>query len=115
LTALRRTAIGALQIEEATALVALEGAEEAARWSLVRPSDVLLSHLEKVVLPAADSRAILQGKVIGVPIDFAGRGPVRLYDEDGTFLGLGEAQADRKIVAKRMCSDKPGTRDVALA
>jgi len=115
LIALRRTAIGPLQIEDATSIAALEALEEPARWSVVLRSDVLLSHLKQVVLSAADGRAILQGKVVGTPADFLGCGPVRVYDEDGAFLGLGEVQADGKVVAKRMCSDHRGTRDAALA
>jgi len=115
LIALRRTAIGPLQIEDATSIAALEALEEPALWSVVLRSDVLLSHLEQVVLSAADGRAILQGKVVGTPAGFLGCGPVRVYDQHGAFLGLGEAQADGKIVAKRMCSEQRGALDAALA
>jgi tRNA pseudouridine55 synthase len=112
LIALRRTVIGSLRIGEATSLAALEALEEPVRWSRVLRSDVLLSHLEKVVLPTVDGRAILQGKVVETPAGFEGRGMVRVYDENGIFLGLGEAQMDRRLVAKRMCSDRatPGTQ-----
>jgi tRNA pseudouridine55 synthase len=115
LTALRRTAIGALRIEDAVSLAELEAADEAVRWSRVLGADLLLSHLPAVVLAAAAAKAIRQGKVVALPEDFGGSGEVRLYDEDGAFLGRGVATEDGKIVPGRMCADVPGAVGAALA
>lgn len=103
LAALRRTAIGALRIEDAVPLAALEAADEATRWSLLRGSDLLVSHLPAAALPAADAKAILHGKVVALPEDCTVSGPVRLYDANGVFLGVGLA-GDGRIVPRRMCS-----------
>ena len=105
LTALRRTGVGWLRITDAASLEALEAMEQSARWSCVHGTDLLLSHLPAVVLPSTDARAVLQGRAVGTP-SAVDPGHVRLYDEDGWFLGLGMAQGeDRKIIPKRMCSD----------
>ena len=106
LTALRRTGVGSLRITDAASLEALEAMEQSARWSCVRGTDLLLSHLPAIVLPVMDAKAVLQGRVVGTPGAVQDSGHVRLYDEDGSFLGLGMAQGeDRKIIPKSMCSD----------
>jgi tRNA pseudouridine55 synthase len=103
LAALRRTAIGTLGIEDAVPLAALEAADEATRWSLLRGADLLVSHLPAAALPAADAKAILHGKVVALPGGCIASGVVRLYDPNGVFLGVGLA-GDGRIAPRRMCS-----------
>jgi tRNA pseudouridine55 synthase len=103
LAALRRTAIGALRIEDGVSLAALEAADEATRWSFLRGADLLVAHLPEAALPAADAKAILHGKVVALPVDCTASGAVRLYDANGVFLGVGHA-GDGRIVPRRMCS-----------
>ena len=103
LAALRRTAIGTLRIEDAVSLSALEAADEIVRWSLLHGADLLVSHLPAAALPDADARAILHGKVVALPAGCIASGPVRLYDANGVFLGVGLA-GEGRIVARRMCS-----------
>lgn len=103
LAALRRTAIGTLRIEDAVPLPALEAADEATQWSLMRGADLLVSHLPSAALSAADAKAILHGKVVALPEGCIASGAVRLYDADEVFLGVGLA-GDGRIAPRRMCS-----------
>lgn len=103
LAALRRTAIGALSVEDAVSLPALEGSDQVTRRSFVRGADLLVFHLPAAELTALDAKSILQGKVVELTEPHRASGAVRLYDERGAFLGVGFA-AEGKIVPRRMCS-----------
>jgi tRNA pseudouridine55 synthase len=86
--ALRRTRIGALTIDQALGLEALAALDEAGRRKRLLPADILLSELPAVVLDRVRADAVLQGRpvTLGEPLR---AGSVRLYAEDGLFLGLG--------------------------
>ena len=97
---LRRTGIGRLRVEEATGLDRLAALTERERVGCLRPADVLLADLPAVVVDHARAEALLHGRavarVLSEPL-----GSVRLYAEDGLFLGLG-AGGDDLLVPKRM-------------
>jgi tRNA pseudouridine55 synthase len=99
--ALRRTRIGALAISQALELEALAALAEAERRTRVLPADVLLSELPAVVLDRGKADAVLQGRpvALGEPL---GAGSVRLYAEDGLFLGLGTRSEEGLLCPKRM-------------
>jgi tRNA pseudouridine55 synthase len=106
LTALRRTSIGALDISEAITLSRFESMEPAARWAQVRGADLPLAHLPVAVVDAAQAKALLEGQQVTCQSMIEGSGPVRLYAEDGVFIGLGEVDAlTGKIRPRRMRSD----------
>jgi len=101
LLALRRTRIGALAIDQALGLEALAGLAEADRRKRLLPADILLSELPKVVVDRAKADALLQGRAVGLG-EPLGAGSVRLYAEDGLFLGLGARGEEGLLCPKRM-------------
>jgi len=96
LSALRRTRIGSLRIDEAVTLDALETLPPEARDSLLRPADTLLDGLPRLDLDEAAAQRFSHGQPV--------RGPAggtadrfRVYAGD-RFLGLG-AMAPEGLVA----------------
>jgi tRNA pseudouridine55 synthase len=111
LRALRRTGIGEFKIEEALALERLAELTERQRIACLRSADVLLVDLPAVVVDRAQAAALLQGQAVARP---APAGSVRLYAEDGLFLGLGAAR-EGLLLPKRMWVRSRTTAAVANA
>lgn len=94
LVALRRTGVGALTLERAVTLEALEQMESAARDACLRPVDALLSTLPAVRLDDAAANRFQQGqrlRLAGLPsiANAEGAARVRVYrEEDGVLLGV---------------------------
>ena len=103
LTALRRVAIGTIDIGQATGLDALEQSSVAQRLALLRPIDSLLDGIPQVRLPSHDSLRLRHGLSISGLDGFA-VGQVRVYSEQGDFLGLGEIGADGLLKPRRLVS-----------
>jgi tRNA pseudouridine55 synthase len=104
LSALRRTAIGRLDIAEAVTLDRLESAADIERLAWLRPMDLLVSDLQSIVLDTPRAEAILQGRPVDVA-DSLSPGAVRIYAADGAFLGLGMGGEGRRLTPKRMRAD----------
>ena len=105
LVALRRTGVGALTLEHAVTLEALEQMESAARDACLRPVDALLSTFPSVTLGPVETKRFLQGqrlRLAELPAEqgaqLAGRPEgvdprVRVYrEEDGVLLGVARAE-----------------------
>ena len=95
LAALRRTDVGgALSRLPAYPLEALEALadDQAALDKLLLPADTVLGTWPLVTLTPTQVAAFLHGQSIAVPVP-AGQ-EVRVYAEDGGFLGLGQAAPD---------------------
>jgi tRNA pseudouridine55 synthase len=108
LTALRRVAIGRFQIGDSVSLSRLEATDPAERHRLLLPPDALLYALPKLEVDA-DTRLRMRR---GLTADLAARsapGPVRLYAADGGFLGVGEIDAEGKLVPRRLLAHHPET------
>jgi tRNA pseudouridine55 synthase len=101
LGALRRTGIARLQIEDAVTLDRLSGLSGAERMGWLRPVDLLLSDLQAVILDTVRAEALLQGRPV-VVADQLSLGSVRVYAEDGAFLGLGISDGQGRLSPKRM-------------
>jgi tRNA pseudouridine55 synthase len=101
LTALRRTAVGRLDIAEAVTLDCLESAADIERLAWLRPMDLLVSDLQSIVLDTLRAEAILQGRPVEVA-DSLSPGAVRVYAADGAFLGLGMGGEGGRLSPKRM-------------
>jgi tRNA pseudouridine55 synthase len=101
LTALRRTAIGRLDIAEAVTLDCLESLPDSERLARLRPVDLLVSDLQSIVLDRSRAEAILQGRPVDV-VDSLSPGAVRIYAADGAFLGLGMGGEGGRVAPKRM-------------
>lgn len=96
LTALRRTAIGAFDLEQAVTPEMLNEAAEPK--ALLAPADALVAAFEHVDLDEASGAAMLRGREVAAP----GReGLVRLYCQ-GRFIGLGERRSNGRVAAKRL-------------
>src|SRR5205807_606718 len=69
-------------------------------WPRLLSSDWPLGHLSAVRLTASEARRLLSGQ--SVMAEVAGAAAVRLYDEAGTFLGLGEADGRGAVRPRRL-------------
>ncbi|HVY07237.1 MAG TPA: tRNA pseudouridine(55) synthase TruB [Burkholderiales bacterium] len=101
LLALRRTGIRDLSVDGAIGLEGLAALPESERDARLLPVDCLVNSLPAIHLDQHTSRRIVTGQnVAGAFVP----GLNRLYDQAGSFLGLGEAAADGNLVPKRLVS-----------
>jgi tRNA pseudouridine55 synthase len=102
LTTLRRTRAGTFTVDDAMPLAAAEQQPERAAAAMV-PMAAMLAHWSSVVLSAEGVRRALNGRDLG-PGDIQGRsaggnhaipsfGQVRLIDDAGELIGIGEPTA----------------------
>jgi tRNA pseudouridine55 synthase len=77
LSALRRTACGALTVDDAITIEALAALDEDARAALLRPADVLLADWPRVALPADEAGRFLTG--LRRRVNLADAASVRVY------------------------------------
>lgn len=102
LAALRRTASGALALEGAVTLEALEALDEARRDALLLPPDALVAHWPRVALPDGEAGRFLTGlrRRVRLPDTPA----VRVYGpQPGAFLGSAHVTAG-ELIADRLLS-----------
>lgn len=100
LVALRRTGVGALTLEGAVTLEALEAMQPSERDACLAPVDALLSTFVRMDLSAEAARRFQQGQrlplaelstPVGGPVEGVTR--VRVYrEEDGALLGVARAE-----------------------
>lgn len=100
LAALVRTRVGGLRLEDAHELATLERLDEAGRDALLLSFDLLLAAAPRLVLDAPLDERFCQGREIGPLGTSPGR--LRVYAEDGRFLGLGLADANGMVRPKRL-------------
>lgn len=101
LVALRRTAVGRFQVEQAVDLPALEKAGVAGARQRLLPVEVLVAELPRCDPAAADALRFIQGQAIDWPAaavdsEWAVRGPA------GTFLGVGRAEMAGRLAPLRL-------------
>lgn len=99
LTALRRTAVGSLQLDGAVTLAQLEETDESARLPLLAPVDALLKTLPCVVLGEENAERFSHGNPVLTPEGISGK--CRVYFNE-RLIGLGETAADGRIWPKRL-------------
>lgn len=100
LTALRRTRIGPLRIEDAITLAALEALPAEARDARLQPADGLLEGVPRLELGPAEADRFGHGQAVCGTAG-QGEGPVRVYA--GTrFLGLGRRLPDGRVAPERL-------------
>lgn len=108
LAGLRRTAVGTFDVKSAVTLEQLEALPAAQRLACLLPVDCLLSSLPELLLEADLARRLANGQ-FGQIASLEGPGWVRLYDMNRRFLGLGELQAEGRLVSKRLVAGPPTT------
>lgn len=101
LAGLRRTATAGYTIEQAVTIEALEAMDLAARDACLLPVDSAIADLPSIELDADAAYFLLQGQAVWVPGKIP-QGDLRLYDENGRFLGLGYRLSNGKIAPKRL-------------
>jgi tRNA pseudouridine55 synthase len=105
LIGLRRTATANYHINQAITIEQFEAMSVAQRALLLRPADSAVEHLPEITLDIDSAFYLQQGQAIlhsgNIP-----EGLIRLYNEQGEFLGLGEQQSDGKIAPKRLIVNK---------
>lgn len=100
LTALRRTRIGSLRLDDAVTLAALEALTPECRISTLQPPDTLLAALPRLEVDEAAARCLTHGQAVRAGQGSAGR--LRLYGPDGRFLGLGQTGGESVVAPLRM-------------
>ena len=104
LTALRRVAVGPLQIADAVSLDQLIELPEAQRASQLLPPDALLQTLPAVHLDDESARRFMHGNLVPIPPGDdspVGAGKLRVYGA-GRLLGLGEADGEGLVKPRRL-------------
>lgn len=99
LTALTRLASGDFKLVDAATLADLEAMSSEERAAHLLQPDRLVAHLPAVHVDAAQAAALRQGR--HPELDSGPAGLVRVYDDEGRFLGLAEAEGT-KLVPRRL-------------
>ena len=102
--ALRRLAAGPFGEDDMVTLEQLEAAAEAGRErldALLLPIDAALADWPEVAVNADMAHFLRQGQAVQVP-RAPTAGLLRLYQRDGTFIGLGRIQGDGRVAPKRL-------------
>ena len=104
LSALRRTASGPFELEQAVTMPELEHLAEdgfEALDSLLLPPEEALSDWPMVCLSQNSAYYLQQGQAVQVP-RAPSSGWVRLRRDDGQFLGIGQILEDGRVAPKRL-------------
>lgn len=107
LSALRRTGVGPFRLDDALDLESLEGTPDSAMPDCLLPVDALVSGLPRIVLGHRQARRMLHGQPVMTEANRPA-GPVRLYDEDGGFLGVGDVVEGGLVNPRRLLAQDPG-------
>lgn len=99
-SALRRVAAGGFEVRQAIGLESLEALSPEAVMDLLLGADTALAGWPSVELAAAVAQRLLCGNAVAAE---APSGWVRIYEQGGRFLGIGEARNDL-IVPRRLIS-----------
>lgn len=109
-----RTRVGPYTLGDAVPWALVRDARDPAYfWDRLLPPDSALGHLPSVRLAPTDGEAALHGRVVPVPAaDAEGRGIVRLYVDDGEFLGVGRVlEGGTHVKPERILhGDRPRSR-----
>ncbi len=98
---LRRTRVGDFDIERAITLERLEAMPLAQRRQLLLPIDAAVVSWPAVRLGDEMAFYVLRGQPVLIP-KLQAQGWVRLYNRDGSFLGVGEVLDDGRVAPRRL-------------
>lgn len=100
-TKLRRIAVGTFYIEQAVNFSVLTAMDNQQRIQQLLPLDAGIGNMQSVSLSPDASHYFSQGQEVRTADDPL-EGLVRVYAEDGGFVGIGEAMPGRRIKPKRL-------------
>jgi len=100
--ALRRLYVEPFEQEPMHTLEALAAARARGEWPRLLPPDFPLAALPAIRLVAYDAQRLLNGQAVSAAPLAAAPTRVRLYDETGNFLGVGEADATGALRPRRL-------------
>lgn len=106
LTALRRLYVEPFEHEPMQTLEQVRALRARDEWPQLLPLDFPLARLPAVHLAAGEARRVLQGQSV-IKRLAAAPTRVRLYDESGSFLGIGAADASGAVRPRRLVSARP--------
>lgn len=111
LVALRREAAGALRLDDAVTLPALEADDIAARRARLQPLDALLGGLQRVELPQAEARRFAQGQRLRIAARAdAGEAPAAVYG-NGRLLGVARLQDGLLVPVRLIAAPAAGPQE----
>ncbi len=103
LTALRRTAIGSIDVARAHPLAEIESLDEDALDTLLDPPDSLVGSYASITLDGAATSKLVLGQTVSTEPSIIGKSALmRAYDPTGKFLGVVERQDDGRIKPERL-------------
>jgi tRNA pseudouridine55 synthase len=98
---LRRTAVGAFTLAQSVRFEDLELLDDEARLALLLPFSAIAEELPVFTLSASVAASLCKGQPV-FAADAPPSGLLRLFADDGAFLGVGEATGDGKIAPRRL-------------
>jgi tRNA pseudouridine55 synthase len=107
-----RTRVGGLRREEALTTEAMAAMPTEDVWARVRPPEAALAHWDAVSLDTAAATAFLHGRPVALPSQRARGAFVRVHDDAGRMLGVGEVMGGGHLVtpSRILHADRPRTR-----
>ena len=100
-TSLRRLYVEPFVSEPMQTLDSIAELRTTGRWPALLAADLAVGHLAAVRLDAAASVRLLHGQAVAMAVEGAA-GRVRLYDDSGRFLGMGERNAEGLVRPRRL-------------
>ncbi len=101
-TGLKRLAVGGVDVGAAIGLAALEAlATPAERRAYLKPAGQVLDFIPEVRLTKLAAHYLRQGQPVSVQHGHP-QGWVRIYEEGGQFLGMGEVMDDGRVAPRRL-------------
>lgn len=98
---LKRTGVGRFSIEQAVKFEDLELMPEDDRFNFLRSFDAIAEELPVFTLSLALASAIRLGRTIAAP-NTPSSGLLRLFTDEGAFIGVGEVNAEGLIAPRRL-------------
>ena len=99
-TRLRRVYVEPFVAETMQTLESIAALRADGRWPTLLGADFAVRHLAAVNLDAAGTARLLHGQAVVTGASLSGR--VRLYDDSGRFLGMGEADGRGEVRPRRL-------------
>lgn len=106
LSGLRRISSGDFHLANAIALDSLTKMNITERDQLLLPIDVKIQHIRPLNLTETQTLMMMHGQAISLESKFNTNEIIRLYDNVGVFVGLGQMNSEGKLNPKRLLRQK---------